>query len=129
MARKQDADRTPKSGETAAMSGIADYQRAGLGALAWMGTWWMEQIEDMGAEWLTFLAHRVSEDVRIQHRILRCTTPAEIQQIQAEFLLKAFEDYAAENGKLMEMGSAMHQHLQSAAAGEAPESEGHAMPL
>lgn len=88
-----------------AMQMINEMQRAGMGSLAWLGTAWIEQMSALGSECLCFLADRVREDVKTQHRILNCRDVSEIQRIQLEFIQKALADYQAETGKIYEMGN------------------------
>ncbi|MWD27368.1 phasin family protein [Aquicoccus sp. SCR17] len=71
----------------------------------WMGRDLLDIWLDIGSELQDFIAERIREDVKTQHRILHCHTPAALQHIQAEFLQKALDDYAAETGKLVELGN------------------------
>ncbi len=87
------------------MQSVADIQTAGLGSLTWLGTKWVETMSDVGAEWLSFVADRVKEDVKTQHQLLHAQNMGEIQRIQAEFLKKAMDDYSAESGKIVEFCS------------------------
>lgn len=75
----------------------------GFGAVAGMGTTWVEVLSDMGSEVLSFVADRIKEDVKTQHEILHCKDVGELQRIQAEFIQTAMDQYAAETGKLVEM--------------------------
>ena len=73
----------------------------------WMGRDLLETWMDIGSEVQNFIAERIREDVKMQHRVLHCTTPAELHQIQAEFLQKAIEDYVAETGRMIDLGQRM----------------------
>lgn len=84
---------------------LAAIQQAGLGTMAGMSSAWLETVSDMGAEVMSFLAERVKQDVDTQHKILHCKNPAELQELQGHFVKKAMEQYHAETGKLVEMGS------------------------
>ena len=86
-------------------SAILALQASGFGNMMGMGTAWAEAFSDMGAEFLGFLADRIKEDVKTQHKILHCKDINELQHIQAEFVQTAIEQYQAETGKLMEMSS------------------------
>lgn len=76
-----------------------------LAPVAWMSTAWIESLADLGSEITTFVADRIREDVKTQHAILHCKSLAELQHIQAQFMQRAFDQYAAETGKLMGMSS------------------------
>ena len=84
---------------------MASWQQMGLGSLNAFGAGWIEKMSEMGSEWLHFLSDRVTEDVKFQHALLQAKNPAEIQKIQADFLKKAMDDYAAETGKMLAMGT------------------------
>ncbi|KIC49059.1 phasin family protein [Tateyamaria sp. ANG-S1] len=87
------------------LDAMANWQAAGLGALNWFGPSTIERMGDMGAEWMTFVAERVREDVALQHGLLHAKSPAEVQQLQMRFLQKAMDQYTAETGKMIEMSS------------------------
>lgn len=96
---------------------LSDAQTAGLGSLSWLGTKWVETMSDVGAEWLGFVAERVKEDVKTQHKLLHAKTLGEAQHIQAQFLQKAMDDYRDETGKIVEFCaiamSDIHEHANS----------------
>ncbi len=94
------------------VNAMTDLQRAGFGSVAWIGTAWLENMSDVGAELMSFVADRVKEDVKTQHEILACKDMAEVQKIQAKFMRKAIEQYTAETGKLVDMGNEMLTALQ-----------------
>lgn len=74
-----------------------------LSPTALMGTAWFERVSDLGSEVMSFVAERIKQDVETQHALLRCKSLSEVQHVQAEFLQKAFDQYQAETGKLIEM--------------------------
>jgi hypothetical protein len=76
-----------------------------LAPLGWMSTAWIESLADLGSELTSFVADRIREDVKTQHAILHCKSLAELQHVQAEFMQRAFDQYAAETGKLIEMST------------------------
>ena len=86
---------------------VAALHKSGFGHLTGMGMAWVEAFSDMGVEFLGFLADRVKEDVKTQHKILHCRDMHELQHIQAEFVQRAIEDYQAETGKLVKMSAAL----------------------
>lgn len=95
---------------------LTNAQTAGLGSLSWLGTKWLETMSDVGAEWLSFVANRVKEDVKTQHELLHATNIGEVQHIQAQFLQKAMDDYRDETGKIVEFCSKAMSDIQEHAA-------------
>ena len=91
-------------------------QATGLGSLSWLGTKWVETMSDVGAEWLSFVADRVKEDVKTQHELLHVKNIGEVQHIQAQFLQKAIDDYRDETGKIVEFCSKAMSDIQGHAA-------------
>ena len=81
----------------------------------------MEGAADIGAEVVQFVAARIAEDVQTQHEIIHCRNPADLVHIQMRFLQRAFEQYSAETGKLVNLGNeVLHDALakgHSAASG------------
>lgn len=84
---------------------VTDVQTAGLGSLAWLGTKWVETMSDVGAEWLSFVAERVKQDVKTQHELLHAKSFEHVRTIQAQFLQQAMDDYRNETGKIVEFCS------------------------
>ena len=99
------ANKTSKETDPAT-NALSELQKAGFGNMMGMSTAWMEAVSDMGAEVVSFVADRIQEDVKAQHKMLHCKDISELQHIQAEFFQKAVEQYQAETGKLVEMGAA-----------------------
>lgn len=83
---------------------LAEMQQAGLKSMGLMGADWMERISDLSAEMFSFAAERFQQDVALQHRMLHCKSPAELQEIQSEFLQTAINRYTEETGRMMELG-------------------------
>ncbi|WP_088631548.1 hypothetical protein [Phaeobacter sp. 22II1-1F12B] len=71
----------------------------------WNGRDYLETWLDIGSELQDFVAERIREDVLTQHRILHSHTPGELKHIQAEYVQKAMDDYAAKTGRLVELGN------------------------
>ncbi|MBY5932907.1 phasin family protein [Tateyamaria omphalii] len=108
-----------KSDATGTMiDAMANWQAAGLGALNWFNASTIERMGDMGAEWMTFVAERVREDVALQHGLLHAKSPAEVQQLQMRFLQKAMDQYSAETGKMIEMSSKLFENDDDEAASD-----------
>lgn len=74
-----------------------------LSPAAWMGTAWFARMGDLSREVTSFVAERIKEDVQTQQALLHCKSLSDVQKLQAEFLQKAFDQYQAETGKLVEM--------------------------
>ena len=98
-----------------ALQSLAEAQMAGVGSLAWMGTRWAETLSELGAEWLRFVADRVKEDVKTQQELLQAKDIGTVQRIQANFLLKAMDDYQSETGKLVQVCSDAMADMQAKA--------------
>lgn len=101
------ADTSPPEGPSRIMNDAAALQAYGFNAATGMGVAWVEALTDMGAEVLSFVAERIKEDVKTQHRLLHCRDVGEVQKIQAEFVQTAIEQYNAETGKLVEMSQSL----------------------
>ena len=85
------------------VSDVATLQSYGFQAMSGMGVAWAEAFSEMGSEVLSFVADRIKEDVKTQHRMMHCKDMGELQKIQAEFVQTAINQYTAETGKLVEM--------------------------
>lgn len=102
MTEKSKTSEDPMQSAAAA---FAEWQKAGFGPMAWMGTDWMTGLGDISGEVMRFVADRIKEDVKTQHEILHAKDITQVQGIQTRFLRDAFDQYAAETGKLIEMGN------------------------
>jgi hypothetical protein len=89
----------------APLNAMTALREAGFGNMIGMSAAWLEAVGDMSAEFVSFVADRVKEDVKVQHQILHCKDAAELRHIQSQFLQKAVDQYQAETGKLIEMGT------------------------
>ncbi|NND43352.1 MAG: phasin family protein [Silicimonas sp.] len=90
-------------GPTQMISDTAALQNYGFNAMSGMSVAWVEALSEMGSEVLSFVADRIKEDVRTQHKMLHCNDMGELQEIQSEFVQTAIEQYRVETGKLVEM--------------------------
>ncbi len=93
---------------------------AGFRTMNGFATAMMEGWSDVGAEFMTFLAARIREDVKTQHRMLHAKDVEELSRIQAEFVQSAVEQYAAETGKMIDLG----QEITKRAIEGAPSDDG-----
>lgn len=105
MAEKSKSPETGPDLVETLMSATNELHKTGLGSLSWLGSDWLENFSDLGAEMLTFMADRVREDVRTQHQLLHARDLSEVQKIQTQFLQDAVDQYAAETGKLVKMSN------------------------
>ncbi|TMM51205.1 phasin family protein [Sulfitobacter sabulilitoris] len=128
MAEKNKTTGEENISATSAMQAVAELQKVGFGSIAWMGTAWLEQMSEMGSEWLSFVADRIKEDVKTQHQILHCRNIEEVQKVQAQFIQTAVEQYRDETGKMVEMSSTMMEKLKEASK-EPPAGKRHATPI
>ena len=105
MADKSQTQDSKTSATAVPVNALAQLQDAGFGNMMGMGTAWIEACSDMSAEVVSFVADRIKEDVKTQHEILHCKDPAKLQHIQSQFMQKTMDQYKAETGKLIEMGT------------------------
>lgn len=105
MADKPQTQDNKASSSTQPLNAMTQLQEAGFGNMMGMGTAWVEALSDMSAEVAGFVADRIKEDVKTQHKILHCKNTADLSQIQSQFMQKAMDQYKAETGKLVEMGT------------------------
>jgi hypothetical protein len=103
MTQKEKGEQQQKPG--APVDAFAQMNADGFQQMLGLGTAWMEAMSDMGAEVMSFVADRIKEDVKTQHKILHCKNVSDLQQIQSEFIQRAMDQYQAETGKLVEMGN------------------------
>lgn len=85
----------------------ATLQAYGFDRMTDMGTAWLDTLNQMGGEVTSFVADRIREDLKTQHRLLHCKDIRELQEIQAEFIQTAIRQYQAESGRLVEMSRKM----------------------
>jgi phage gp36-like protein len=105
MADKSQTQNPETSATETPFSATTQLQDAGFGNMMGMGTAWVEALSDMSAEVVSFMADRIKEDVKTQHKILHCKNAADLQHIQSQFMQNAMDQYNAETGKLVEMGT------------------------
>lgn len=82
---------------------VQQMEQVALGPLRWLGTNWIEAMAELNSEVVSFVAERIKEDVKTQHKILHCKNAAEVREAQLEFLEKAYAQYTEETGKLIKM--------------------------
>lgn len=98
-----------------AVATLAALQAAGPGALGKVYVAMLEGAGDFSSEVIQFVAERIAEDVKTQHEIMECKTPAELVHIQQRFLQKAFDQYTDETGKLVKLSTdLLHNALRTA---------------
>jgi len=85
-------------------------QEASSKMMPGFGPHWFETMNEVGAEMFAFMSERIKQDVQTQQDLLQAKGIAEVQQIQADFLKKAMEDYTAEMSKLMAVGKSHTDH-------------------
>lgn len=60
---------------------------------------------DIMSESTRFLTERLKQDLETQKAMLACKTPAELLQVQSQFLTSAIEHYSKETARLYKMMS------------------------
>ena len=88
------------------LSLFEDWQKAGLGVWAMANPAWYEKMAEMNVEIARFLTDRLKQDVDFQALLFQCRNPAELRDLQCQFMKDAFEQYSAETGKLLKMNGA-----------------------
>ncbi|MDT8855749.1 phasin family protein [Paracoccaceae bacterium Fryx2] len=80
-----------------------------------MNAEWLDGLTQIGCEITSFAADRIREDTAAGQALLHCRSPAQVWQIQAQYLLRALDQYAARTGKLVamnrDMAARMHDRL------------------
>lgn len=84
---------------------LSQWNAARVDALNWFDPHVLARMSGLGAEWFAFVAERIREDVALQHAILHAKSAAEVQTLQIQFLQTAIDQYAAETGRLMALGT------------------------
>lgn len=79
-------------------------EESGLGPMRLLCTAWFEKMADMNTELASFVADRVREDVKTQHEMLHCKSTDDLRKAQFAFMEKAYAQYTAETGKLVQLG-------------------------
>ncbi len=125
MARAQAKHTDPQSATTDIVSAFTDLQKAGPADVMAFYTALMEGVGDISAEVAQFVSERMAEDIRTQQEVLSCSNPTDLMQVQMRFLQKAFDQYAAETGKLVSIGNAaltgaLTRHLHKRAKDNTP---------
>ena len=114
MAKSKNETSTQEDPVAMGRAFVQQFEDAGFGPMNWMGTRWFEAMADMNSELMTFIAARISEDVKTQHELLHCKSAEELQKAQLAFLEKAQNQYMDETGKLVQMS---HDLLPKTAGG------------
>lgn len=94
-------------GESEALLGagvMGQFEDSGLGHLNRVGVHWLEAIADINSEIASFVASRIKEDAQTQRALMQCKTTEDLQKEQFAFLERAYAQYTAETGKVIEMG-------------------------
>lgn len=104
MAKKTEEGAMTDTAVAAGKAMMQQMEDAGFGPMRWMGTQWFEAMAEINSEVVSFVADRIKEDVKTQHKLLHCKDAGELQKAQLEFLENAYTQYTAETGKLIKMG-------------------------
>jgi hypothetical protein len=52
-----------------------------------------------------FVAERIRQDIETQSELLACRTLDDVRQVQSRFFRRAMDQYGAEAGRIMQLGS------------------------
>ncbi len=107
MPAPKPAEKQPQASHPAqaSLDALAKAQMAGLPGASAPVTAMIEAWADMTAEYFTFLAERIRQDVRSQHALLHCKDPLEYQHLQAEFMQTALNEYHDAFARLAGIGT------------------------
>lgn len=106
MAKSSKPATTDAAAASAAVTeALADFQRMGLASMSWMNSDWPRKMNEMGSEAMAFVSERIKHDVEFQRCMMECRDIREFQQLQADFLQTAINQYTEETGKMLEMGA------------------------
>ena len=84
---------------------LAPSFEAMMKANAQAGQIWMEQLNNISNELITFTNNRLSHDMEVMQRLSNCRDPFQAMQIQSECLQTASKQYIEETGKIAEMAT------------------------
>ena len=103
-------------------------QAAPLGVANWFNADWFTDVSDFNNELARFVTQRLQEDIQAQQTFMQCRSLGELQGARTKFFKTAVNQYTAEAGKMIEMGSAM---LERARDGETtlPATRKHSTPV
>lgn len=76
-----------------------------LNAMAHMNVDMARRMLDMNTQYLEFIRHRLDEDEATGNRLGDCKTMPEVVETVTSFYRTAFQEYAGEMQKLMQLGS------------------------
>ncbi|MBD3624613.1 MAG: phasin family protein [Rhodobacteraceae bacterium] len=107
MSRKTASEIPALPDPLSAFAAIDGLRESSLKALSMLGTNWMYNISGFTTEVAQFLAERLQQDLQLQHRLLHCKDMDELRQVQSDFVRAALEQYMAETGKLVHLGTDM----------------------
>ena len=88
---------TPEAASDGMVAAMAAFSPAATTA-------WFEIMQES----MRFMTDRLQQDMEAQRKMLACTTPQELMQVQSEFMQTAFAQYTQETQRMMEkLGFAM----------------------
>ena len=105
--------------------------------LPWMGAAGIQQSAGamagagrIATEWLSFVCHRLGEDVRLAEQLAAAKSPAEAWGRYADFWQKAAQEYWAEYAALAKLsGEIVHAGVETSRQGASETSEPAAAPM
>lgn len=65
----------------------------------------MDGVAEIGQEVMTFMGHRLQEDMEVSRSLMACTTPEEAFHVQCRFAETATREYFDQARKVMEMAA------------------------
>ena len=100
----EQAELTRAAAEAAALQVAARQQDAVQGART-VGSAVFEGLARAQRQVADFVADRIRQDIETQSELLACRTLDDVREVQSRFFRRAMDQYAAETGRLMQLGS------------------------
>ena len=79
--------------------------------LAEMNGTLLESVATAHKDWADFIHRRIKEDVAVSRQLVQCHSLADMHQVYAQYLTKAFEQYHEQSTKVVQRGQSVAEHL------------------
>ena len=105
MARLAEQAEANRAAAEAAALQVAARQQDALQGMQTAGSAVFEGFAKVQKQIADFVAERIREDIETQAELLGCRTLDDVRKVQSRFFRRAMDQYAAEAGRLMQLGS------------------------
>ena len=76
-----------------------------------MNATFLEGFATAQKDWADFVQRRTRENVAVSRQLLKCHSPADMQQICSQYLQTAFQQYLEQSEKVVQRSESIAQHL------------------